>query len=225
MSLESALRDGEPAGFELIETLRWEPGFGFVRLERHLRRLYASAAELGFAFEAEKVGKSLSAAIKGAAGPMRVRLALSQGGDASTSAHPFEPVSPGKVWRVQIARTPLSSTDMLLRHKTTRRQIYTQARAEHLIHQADEVLMANERGEICEGTIANVFVDFGDGVLLTPHLDCGLLPGVLRAELLDQGKAREAVLTLEQLRAAKALFVGNSLRGLISAQLAFAPVD
>jgi 4-amino-4-deoxychorismate lyase len=31
----------------LIETLRWEPGAGFVRLERHLARLMRSAADLG----------------------------------------------------------------------------------------------------------------------------------------------------------------------------------
>ena len=33
----------------LIETLRWEPGIGFVRLERHLARLARSAAALGLA--------------------------------------------------------------------------------------------------------------------------------------------------------------------------------
>ena len=46
--------------------------------------------------------------------------------------------------------------------------------------------MANERGEICEGTITNIFADFGDGVLMTPRLDCGLLPGVLRCYYIRQ---------------------------------------
>ena len=48
MPAEGALRDGTAAGFELIETLRWEPDTGFVRLDRHLQRLYASAQALGF---------------------------------------------------------------------------------------------------------------------------------------------------------------------------------
>ena len=69
------------------------------------------------------------------------------------------------------------------------------ARAEYQVHQADEVILLNERGEVCEGTITNVFADVGDGVLVTPALACGLLPGVLRGELLDEGRASEAVLS------------------------------
>ena len=82
---------------------------------------------------------------------------------------------------------------------------------------AGRYLLLNRLGEVCEGTITNVFADMGDGVLLTPPLRCGLLPGVLRGELLEGGKAREAVLTEDDLHGAKAIFVGNSLRGLIRA--------
>ena len=53
-----------------------------------------------------------------------------------------------------------------------------------------------------------------------PALSCGLLPGVLRSELIALGKAREATLGPHDLRAAEELFVGNSLRGLIRARLA-----
>ncbi len=82
------------------------------------------------------------------------------------------------------------------------------------------MLLLNERGEVCEGTITNVFIDAGDGgPLLTPPLSCGLLPGVLRAEMLEAGRAVEAILTLADLKTAKELFVGNSLRGLIRVQL------
>ncbi|TIM98150.1 MAG: hypothetical protein E5Y38_20380, partial [Mesorhizobium sp.] len=102
---------------------------------------------------------------------------------------------------------------------TSRRETYQQARAEYLATRADEVLLANERGELCEGTITNLFADFGGGVLVTPRLDCGLLPGVLRGELLDEGRAAEAIYTFDDLKSAQAIFVGNSLRGLIPAQL------
>jgi 4-amino-4-deoxychorismate lyase len=57
-------------------------------------------------------------------------------------------------------------------------------------------------------------------MLMTPRLDCGLLPGVLRAELLDEGRASEAIYSYDELKSAKAIYVGNSLRGLIPATLA-----
>lgn len=219
MSAESTLRDGNTAGFELIETMRWEPGSGFLRFERHLARLYGSATELGFLYDPGKVGEVLNNAVNRSGTALRTRLVLSRDGEVTASAQPYEPLAADKVWTLRLARTRLDSHDTLLRHKTSRRAIYTHARAEYLITQADEVLLANERGEICEGTITNVFADFGDGVLATPRLDCGLLPGVLRAELLDEGRAQEAVYSLGDLKSAKALFVGNSLRGLIPARL------
>lgn len=220
MPAEGPFRDGEPAGFELIETMRHEPATGFLRLDRHLARLYASAAELGFACDPEAVGSALGKAVAGAGGTARVRLALQRDGGVSAAAQPYEPPPAGKIWTLRLARTRLSSADPLLRHKTSRRQLYTRARSEYLVQQADEVLLANERGELCEGTITTLFVERGDGMLLTPPLECGLLAGVLRAELLDEGRAEEAVLTPDQLAAAKAIYLGNSLRGLIPARLA-----
>lgn len=199
--------------------MRWEPGADFLRLERHLARLYASAAELGFAHDPEKVGAALGEAVGRPAGPMRVRLVLARDGAASAAAQPYDPLPADRVWTLRLARTRLSSTDTLLRHKTSRRQAYVRARAEYLAGLADEVLLANERGELCEGTITTVFADFGGAALLTPRLDCGLLAGVLRAEMLEQGKAEEAVFGYDDLRTAKAIFVGNSLRGLIPARL------
>ncbi|MFC3325315.1 aminotransferase class IV family protein [Mesorhizobium cantuariense] len=220
MSLESALRDGNAADFQLIETMRWEPGSGFLRFDRHLARLYGSAAELGFRYDAQRIGDVLGNAVSGSNIALRTRLALSRDGEATASAQPYEPLAADKIWMLRLARTRLDSSNTLLRHKTSRRQVYTHARAEYLITQADEVILANQRGEICEGTITNVFADLGDGMLATPRLDCGLLPGVLRAELLDEGRAREAIYSLDDLKSARALFVGNSLRGLIPAKLA-----
>lgn len=219
MPAEGALRDGTPAGFELIETLRWEPEEGFVRLDRHLARLYASAHALGFAADPEAIGEALREC-KGERVPLRVRLTLARDGEVNATTAPFEPLPADAVWTLRIAKTRLDSTDPLIRHKTTRRQAYEAARAEFSREEADEVLLLNQRGEVCEGTITNLFIDLGEPVLVTPALTSGLLPGVLRGSLVDQATAREAVLTVADLRAAKALYVGNSLRKLIKARLA-----
>ncbi len=71
-------------------------------------------------------------------------------------------------------------------------------------------------GYVTEGAIWSVFVE-RDGQLLTPPLSRGLLPGVLRAELLEQGKAVEADIHIDDLDSG--LFLGNSLRGLTKAQI------
>ncbi|RJG44042.1 aminotransferase class IV family protein [Mesorhizobium sp. DCY119] len=217
MSSEGPLRDGNPPDFELIETLRWEPAQGFVRLERHMARLEASARDLGFKFEQAVVEHELS---NSGSAPLRIRLTLDGAGNAKVTTQPFAPLPADTIWKLAIAKTRLASNDQLLRHKTTKRAAYEAARAEFPADAANEVILLNERDEACEGTITTLFIDTGDGVLRTPALRCGLLAGVLRAELLETGKAIEAVLTTDDLYKAKTLFVGNSLRGLIRARLA-----
>ena len=162
MSAESPVRDGNPAGFDLIETMRWEPAAGFVRFDRHLARLYASARALGFAYDPQRIGEVLKSAITEPSSQLRTRLVLSANGHVQASTQPFEPLPPHKVWTLRIAHNRLDSRDPLLRHKTSRRDVYIKARAGYQMHQADEVILLNERGEVCEGTITNIFADTGD---------------------------------------------------------------
>lgn len=219
MSVESALRDGSAADFELIETLRWEPVTGFVRLDRHRARLQASALALGFAHAAAAVERALGN-VAGGTAPLRIRLTLARDGEVRCTSHPFEPIGPGTLWTLRIARTRLDAFDPLIRHKTSRRDVYQSARAEFGPAEADEVLLLNRDERLCEGTITNLFIDRGDGgPLLTPVLSSGLLPGVLRGALIDQDRAREAELFPADLAAARSIFVGNSLRGLIPATI------
>ena len=120
MSSESALRDGNAAGFELIETLRWEPGTGFLRFDRHLARLCGSAAELGFACD-PRTDRRGAGATRSAAHDRRCACGwrLPQTATSTASAQPFEPLAADTVWTLRLARTRLDSGDPLLRHKTT----------------------------------------------------------------------------------------------------------
>ncbi|TGQ77872.1 hypothetical protein EN851_35535, partial [Mesorhizobium sp. M8A.F.Ca.ET.208.01.1.1] len=98
----------------------------------------------------------LSGTVSGHGTALRVRLALQRNGEATAAAQAYEPLPADKIWRLQLARIRLDSGNMLLRHKTSRRETYQHARAEYLATRADEVLLANERGELCEGTITNL---------------------------------------------------------------------
>ncbi len=203
--------------FSLIETLRYEPEAGFVRLRLHLARLQRSARRLGFSTPKSVLG-NLEQAVAGAATPLRVRLTLKREGKMEVTTAPFVPLPRDTVWRVRIAATRLDSADKLLRVKTTRRGVYEAARAEYRPDEADEVLLLNEKGEVCEGTITSVFLEDGPNALRTPPISAGLLAGVLRTELICQRKARVGRIRLDELKD-RTLYVGNSLRGLIRAQL------
>jgi para-aminobenzoate synthetase/4-amino-4-deoxychorismate lyase len=195
----------QPAPLQLIETLRWEDGF--ARLARHLGRMEASARIFQMPFDGAAAMQALEQAVAGKTGAQRVRLTLDGAGAYVATTAPLDPNPPHWIWR--LSDTPTFSGDVLLAHKTSRRELYD---APH--PGVDEVIFTNERGEVTEGARSNIFVKRGE-MLLTPPLSSGVLPGILRAELIGQGKAREAVLTPGDLDGE--IYFGNSLRGLIRA--------
>lgn len=207
--MESPLRQGggQP-GLRLIETMLWD-GAGFARLPLHLARLAAGCDALGWEMPEMRV----RAALEGMPDtPLRVRLTLDATGVVRVETGPLPPSR--SVWRIGLASAQLSATDPWLGVKSTNRATYDAARAA-LPVTLDEVVFLNERGEVCDGAITTLFFDRGQG-MRTPPLSCGLLPGVLRAEMLAQGMVREQVLQSGELTSAR-LWVGNALRGLIPA--------
>ncbi|MFO1187134.1 MAG: aminotransferase class IV [Alphaproteobacteria bacterium] len=137
---------------------------------------------------------------------------VAEDGSTEIKAEPLADTPSG--WTAVIAEGRIDSADIFRAHKTTRRGLHEEAFAEAAGHGFDEALFANERGEFAEGSRTNLFLE-REGVLLTPPVSSGaLLPGCLRAELIEEGRAREAVLTPDDL-ADGTLYLGNSLRGLV----------
>jgi len=145
---------------------------------------------------------------------MRVRLLVSRFGGCAMQAAPLPP-GPSAPVKVALADVTVDPADPFRLHKTTHRKALDAARAR--CTGCFDVLFLNTRGELTEGSFTNLFLE-RDGELLTPPLSSGLLPGVLRAELLETGRAREAVLHPEDLKTGR-LYLGNSLRGLMAAEL------
>jgi para-aminobenzoate synthetase / 4-amino-4-deoxychorismate lyase len=203
--------------FSLIETLLYEPDGGFVLLARHIERLATSARYFGFACDEEAVRAALDDAVKDKAERLRVRLLLSEEGDVTVTTTPLPAPASDTVMRYVLSDTRVSPADIFLFHKTTRRELYDREwQHYHDAAGADEVIYVNERDELAEGSRTTIFIERG-GRLLTPALDSGLLPGTLRAELLAEGRAAEALLTLADLSTADAVYLGNSVRGLVRA--------
>jgi para-aminobenzoate synthetase/4-amino-4-deoxychorismate lyase len=208
--------------FELIETMLFDPALGpngaFWLLDGHLARLERSSRHFGFTFDRRAVTSALDRAVEHRrAARLRVRLLLGVHGAVTVTVTelPAPPANP--VMRYVISPTRLDSKEPFLAHKTTERQLYDREWHEfHDTRGADEVVYLNERGELAEGSRTSIFVE-RNGRLLTPPLDAGALPGVLRAELLSSGRAVEARLTLDDLASGR-VFLGNSVRGLVPAE-------
>ncbi|MFU8818371.1 MAG: aminodeoxychorismate synthase component I [Desulfurivibrio sp.] len=217
--------------FVLIETMLWQPEQGYLLLELHLERLLASAAILGFYAEAEEIRRRLQQQAAAFATPQRVRLTLAKDGELELGHAPFTAKScfswdqlpttvAEQLPRVTISTQTTDPDQYLLYHKTSRRRLYDEERGKALAAGYCEVLFTNKRGELSEGAVSNLFIR-RRGRLLTPPLTAGLLNGVLRRHLLqsDAIPLDEATLRPEDLAAAEAIYIGNSLRGLIQVRI------
>jgi para-aminobenzoate synthetase/4-amino-4-deoxychorismate lyase len=202
-------------GHDLIETMRFDPIEGIGRIDLHLERLGASAHELGFAFDRHAARNRIQALCFELEEPARLRLLLARSGALSLETAPL----PAPFAAPALCRAidhPTVAHDWRLQHKSTDRSFYDDALAVAREAGAVEMLLHRD-GSVTEGCWTNVFVTGTDGVLVTPPLADGLLPGVLRRELLESGKAREGAVLLADL--AGDFFIGNALRGLMPARM------
>ena len=200
---------GRRAPPDLIETMRCEAGI-LPDLDRHLARMAASAGYLGLAFDAGAARRAVLAAAATHDG--RVRLLAAPSGAIAVQCSPL-PAHPAAPVIAALAALPVAPDDWRLRHKTSDRGFYDAART---ASGAFEAVLVRPDGQVTEGSFTSIFV-MRKGVLVTPPLALGLLPGVLRQRLLDAGEAVEGGLTAADLGGG--FFIGNAVRGLIAARL------
>jgi para-aminobenzoate synthetase / 4-amino-4-deoxychorismate lyase len=198
--------------FQLIETMLWNGEYALLSM--HLDRMESSASYFEFSFDRASITRQLLER----AHPFppgehyRVRLLLDSAGKATITATAFQPGQSTCSVRISSERT--SSDDVFLRHKTTRRERYERLFSEARADGFDEVLFLNEREEVTEGAISNIFI-LREGKLITPPLSSGVLPGIFRRHLLETNvSAEERVLHLEDLESADGVFLCNALRGM-----------
>lgn len=211
--VQGGLSGSVPDGLTLFETMRAEADGRIALWPLHRDRLRSGCHALGFPLDEARVLAILSGLPRGQV--LRARLSVDAAGQMALSHQPLPP-NPA-FWRVVIAEPRLDSTDPWLRIKSSHRPVHDRARAD-LPRGVDEAILLNERGEVCEGTITSLFLRRG-ARLLTPPLECGLLPGVLRRSLIEAGRAEQARLSQWDLEQGEIL-MGNALRGLIPARLA-----
>ena len=215
-------------GFELLETLRLQ-GDEYAWLDGHLARLEKSATVLGFAADMAAVRAALAAHASQHRNEMRrVRLLVARDGAVMVTSDalaedgipqwlaPPADTAFAEAKYIVLANHPVDCRERTLQHKTTRRSVYDLHRQQH--PQAFDVLLWNRQGDLTEFTYGNVVLEL-DGALATPPVSSGLLPGVLRAELLARGIVIERTLQRADLARASRIWFINSVRGWIPVQM------
>ncbi len=219
--------------FQLLETLLWQPGSGYWLLDKHLQRLACAAQFFMFSCDVQAVRARLDKEeILFNDRCYRVRLVLAKDGRISLTSAPCAapaltrlPHNPGRDKVADLPMVDFSSRRVdaegpWLFHKTTMREWYD---TEFKLAQEKglfDFLFCNSAGEVTEGCITNIII-YREGKYLTPPVASGLLPGVMREHLLLDGDVSvvEKVLTMEDVSGAEAIFVCNSVRGLVRVKM------
>lgn len=205
--------------FDLIETMLVENGDIYL-LEKHTERLKKSAEFFLFIFNQKKITSLLNDNIKGkySNGKYKLRITLSKWGKINISLSELEPIK-ARI-SVVISDHSVSSKNVFQYFKTTNRVIYDDEINKYSDQGYFEVIFLNERKEIAEGSFTNIVIK-KDEQWLTPAASCGILPGVYRNYLLQNNKAKEAILTVEDLLKAEELRLINSVRKAITVNKLF----
>ena len=196
--------------FSLLETILWQPDDGYFVLDYHLQRLQASAIYFDFNLDINSLKTQLDKLTKTFLNQAyKVRLLLDSCGEITYQTMPLSSVNNQEFVKLGMCSTPVDSNNLFLYHKTTNRQVYETAKA--AFPDCDDVLLWNERGEITETCIGNIVVEL-NREFLTPPVKCGLLAGTFRADLLEKGKIREEIITMEMLKYSNHIYIINSVQ-------------
>ena len=200
--------------FKLIETILWDKGYPL--LPRHVKRLNASVVYFDYPCDVDRVVKELTAHAEhfASGNKYKVRVTLDRQGDVSVESWMIDEGREAGPARVALSSVRMNSRDRFLFHKTTRRRVYDEMYRVAVGKGFVDILFLNENGHVTEGAISNVFIRKGKA-LITPPVACGLLNGVYRQHLLEtHPRAREGVVSLDDLRDADGIYICNAIRGL-----------
>lgn len=197
--------------YQLFETMLLRDS-EIPNLKHHLSRLKKSAKLNLFHYDEKEILKELKKAISSdfSSGEYRVKLLLWKYGKVEVRIGKLTPL-PDKI-DVAISSSRISSDDRYLYFKSTHRQLYDSERALTVKGGLFDLLYLNERGEVCEGGISNLFIRQRNEYL-TPPVKCGLLAGVGRKLFMEANRCFEVELFPHDLAEADEIILTNSLRG------------
>ena len=203
--------------FSLIETMLSTDG-RIKLLDRHLRRLKSSAQFFNIPCNHTAIRQAVKKYAALLAGRMRLRLLLNAKGEVSLEHRPATTQQSGPQ-QIILSRHKTDSQDPFLYHKTTLRKLYDSEYQKCAEAGYRDVIFRNEKNEITEGAISNIFIRRNGGCY-TPPLRCGLLNGIGRQVMMEKLRAEEKILYWPDLQKAEEIILTNSVRGATTVTLA-----
>ncbi|BDH59957.1 aminodeoxychorismate synthase, component I [Lysinibacillus sp. PLM2] len=202
--------------FQLLESLLLENGEYFL-IEEHLNRLFSSAKYFKYPINMKNVKNHLQKNLElYQQGTYKTRLLMNLKGEVTITTQPITLQSFDTPVLTKLADEPVSKNNIFLYHKTTNRDVYTQFQKSY--SDVFDVLLWNEDRELTEFTNGNIVLEMADG-LWTPPIESGLLAGTYRERLLKEGRIKEKILTIEDLKNCTNIWFVNSVRKWVKVKL------
>jgi len=211
---KSSFLSTEIPDFKLLESLLIEDGEIFI-FERHIERIKTSAKYFNFKLNEENLREILENISKThPTGKYKIRTLSDRLGKIETEVKPIQNlIFPRKI---KLADKPINSSNKFIFHKTTNRKVYNNLLSSN--PDCDDVILWNENGEVTESAIANIVIE-NNGKKYTPPIECGLLGGTFRDKLISDGEVKEKVIKKEDLFSVDKIYLINSVRKWIPANL------
>ena len=207
----------DSSDFELFETMKWDTDSGVFLEEYHFNRLKDSASYFDFKLCDVRVKEIIDETIRNISNNLCViRLFVNAKGGIRIETSEVPVFIKNQKYTVSLAKNPVQSENIFLYHKTTQREVYENAEGENL--HSDDVILWNEEGNLTESTIANIILNI-KGNWVTPSINCGLLRGVYRESMLENGLIEERKIHKSEIADLSEITLINSVRGEFKAKL------
>ncbi len=200
--------------FKLIETMFFVRSHNYKRmshLQLHLKRLKDSAKYFDFNFNENVLLlklKNLQSFLKN--GKYKIRVLLDKEGGIEIEHKKLNNIK--NCYKLKVIKQSTSSADIFLYHKTTQRKLYEKELKKARVSKFFDVIFRNEKAEITEGAITNIYIKKA-GIFYTPPVGCGLLNGIIRRMVLRKKNIIEKILFENDIINADEVYISNSIIG------------
>jgi len=208
--------------FRLVETILCRGG-KYTFLKWHLKRMKGSADYFAFVFDCAKIMNLLKNNLKflDSSKKYKVRILLDKNGDVQIENSLIDDENGRHPYYAVISDKKVDSGNVFLYHKTDNRRLYDEAYQQARKGGFFDVIFTNEKGEVTEGSITNIFIK-KDNKFITPPVSCGLLNGIYRQRFIARFKGvLEKAITIQELLGADEVYLCNSVRGMVRVNVCF----